>query len=357
MYELATLLEVLRVQKNPNPFWLTTFFTQQINFETEKIEFDRVNEDYRRLAPFVAPNVQGKVMTLEGYDTLSFKPAYVKPKHIVDINVPFIRRPGEAIHSGSMSPQQRRDAVVADIMKRHKDMHTMTREWMAAQAVITGKVTVVGENYPAVTVDFNRNASLTKVLVSGAKWDVVPADAAAEIAAGKAMLNDIYSSRVTANSLCGATIRDVIFGRDAWGLFSTNAHIQGLLNNQVRGSDTNFTKLNDGFEDTSEYLGTLVGVNGSGLIRMWLYSGKFKDADDVLQDMMDPGLVVGVDGPMLQGFRCFGAIKDGSAGFQALDMFPKNWEDQDPWNEYLMTQSAPLMVPKQPNASFSIKVK
>lgn len=357
MYDTGTLLEVLKVQKSPKPFWLEKFFTQQINFDTEKIEFDRVSEEYRRLAPFVAPNVQGKVMTLEGYDTVSFKPAYVKPKHIVDIDKPFIRRPGEAIHSGSLTPQQRKDAVVADILKRHKDMHTMTREWMAAQAIITGKVTVEGENYPTVTVDFKRDASLTQVLAGGAKWDVVPADAAAAIAQGEAMLADIYDARATSNALCGAVIRDVVFGRDAWALFSRNSHIKSLLSNQVRGSDSNFTALTDGFEDTVEYLGTLTGVNGSGLVRMWLYSGKFADANGVLQDMMDPATVVGVDGATLQGFRCFGAIKDGSAGFQPLDMFPKNWEDQDPWNEYLMTQSAPLMVPKQPNASFSIKVK
>ena len=356
MYELVTLLEVLKVQKTPSSFWLNKFFPNQINFDSEKIEFDRVNEDYRRLAPFVAPNVQGKVMTTEGFDTLSFKPAYVKPKHIVDIDKPFVRRPGEAL-GGSLTPAQRRDAAIADILKRHKEMHNMTREWMAVNAVATGKVTVKGENYPTVTVDFKRDASLTKVLVGGAKWDVVPADAAAEKAQGIAMLGDIYGSRTDSNTLCGAVIRDVIFGRDAWALFSRNAHIQSLLDKTVRGSDTEFTKLNDGFEDSAEYLGSLVGANGSGLVRMWLYSGKYKNEADVLTDLLDPTLVVGVDGATLQGFRCYGAIRDGKAGFQALDMFPKNWEDEDPWNEYLMTQSAPLMVPKQPNASFSIKVK
>lgn len=357
MYELATLLEVLRVQHNPNPFWLTQFFTNQINFDTDKIEFDRVNVEYRRLAPFVAPNVQGKVMALEGFDTVSFKPAYVKPKHIVDINLPFVRRPGEVIGVGSLSPQQRRDAVIADILERHKAMHTMTREWMAAQAVITGKVTVAGENYPSVTVDFKRDATLTVVLAGGAKWDVVPADNTAAIAQGKAMLANIYDNRKTSNALCGSTIRDVVFGRDAWSLFSGNSYIQSLLSNQARGSDANFTRFVDGFDDTSEYLGKLTGPSGGGEVRLWLYNGKYADAAGVLQDVMDTGTIVGVDGAMLQGFQCYGAIKDGAAGFQPLDMFPKNWEDQDPWNEYIMTQSAPLMVPKQPNASFSVKVK
>lgn len=345
-YDTATMLDVLKRQKVPLTFWLDKFFPNQINFDTDKIAFDRVSEDYRRLAPFVAPNVQGKVMTLEGYDTLTFKPAYVKPKHIIDIDRPFTRRPGENFFTGSLTPQQRKDAVVADILSRHKAMHTMTREWMAAKAIIDGKVTVEGENYPKTTVDFRRNSGLTITLAGAAKWDqgtAVP-------------LTDIYNARATANTLSGAVIRDVIFGQGAWSKFSGFTAVKDLLNNQVRGSDTNFTKLNDGFEDSVEYLGNLVGVNGSGLVRMWLYSGKYKDETDTLTDILDTNTVVGVDGDMVQGYRCFGAIKDGAAGFQPLDMFPKTWEEQDPWNEYLMTQSAPLMVPKNPNATFSIKV-
>ena len=59
VFDTSTLLDVQRVQKTPMTFWLDKCFTKQINFETEFIAFDRVNEDYRRMAPFDAPNVQG----------------------------------------------------------------------------------------------------------------------------------------------------------------------------------------------------------------------------------------------------------------------------------------------------------
>jgi hypothetical protein len=254
--------------------------------------------------------------------------------------------PGEALGTGSMSLEQRRQAIVADIMRRHKEMHAMTREWMAARAVIDGKVTISGENYPTVTVDFRRDASLTVVLAGAAKWDQ----------ATSTHLADIKNARVASNTLCGAVIRDVIFGANAWALFSAKTDVKDLLDNQVRGSVSDFTKLTDGFEDSVEFLGTLQGTNGAGLIRMWLYSGKYRDESNTLQDILDTNTVVGVDWMSVQGHRCYGAIRDGKAGFKAVEMFPKMWEDQDPWAEYLMTQSAPLMVPKQPNASFSIKV-
>lgn len=344
--DTATLLEVQRVQKTPTSFWLEKCFPRQINFTTEFIAFDRVNEDYRRLAPFVAPNVQGKVMAQEGSDMVNFKPAYVKPKHIVEPDAVLVRKPGEALGSGSMTPAQRRDATVADLLARHKTMHTMTREWMAAKAIIDGKVTIEGENYPKVTVDFRRDASLTILLVGAAKWDV----------GTSTHLADIKAARVAANSKSGAVIRDLVFGANAWALFSAKTDVQALLSTQSRGSDSDFTKMVDGFEDSVEYLGQMSGINGSGLVRMWLYSGKYRDEAGVLQDIMDTNTVVGVDFAAVQGHRCFGAIRDGKAGFQPLDMFPKMWEDEDPWAEYIMTQSAPLMVPAQPNATFSMKV-
>lgn len=344
-YDLVTLLEVLKVQKRPLTFWLDRAFPNQINSTDDKIAFDRVNEDYRRLAPFVAPNVKGKVMAEEGYDTISFKPAYVKPKHIIDPDDVIVRRPGEAI-GGSLTPQQRRDAKVAELLDRHKSMHIMTQEWLAARAIIDASVTIEGDGYPAVTVDFRRDASLSIALAGGARWSQGTATP----------LADIYAARAKANELCGAVIRDVIMGKAALDYFVGFAAVQNLLKTDVRNSQTEISALADGFGDSIEYIGELRGQAGQGAVRIWLYTGQYKDEAGVLQLMLETNTVVGVDFNMVQGFRCFGAIKDGKAGFQALEFFPKVWEEEDPWQEILMTQSAPIMVPKQPNATFKIRV-
>jgi hypothetical protein len=65
--------------------------------------------------------------------------------------------------------------------------------------------------------------------------------------------------------------------------------------------------------------------------------------------------VVGV-APGTDGVRCFGAIMDIQANMQANDMFPKQWDENDPSVSYTMTQSAPLMVPLRPNTTFKMKV-
>ena len=347
MYDLVTLLAVLRVQKLPKTFWLSNFYNRQINFTTEKIAFDQVNEDYRRLAPFVAPNVAGKIIGSKGSSLLEFKPAYVKPKHAIKPNdVAFVRRPGEAIGAGSLTPVQRRDAQIAQILEQHRAMHTMRQEWMAANAIINGTVDVEGDGYPKVTVDFKRDASLTEVLSGGALWSATST---------ATPLTDIYDMRRTSNALCGAVIRDLVFGSEAWNAFTKFPEVEKLLDNMARGSASDFTRLNDGFADTTEFLGTLVGVNGAGLTRLWLDSTQYVDDAGVTQFMLDQKCVVGVDSAMVEGHRCFGAILDHDS-LQALEMFPKMYRQDDPSVEYVLTQSAPLMVPKQPNATFKLKV-
>src|SRR5690349_7339351 len=111
-FETMTVVGVLDRQPTEALFFLDQFFTEEITFTTETIAFDEVGERYRKLAPFVAPNVQGRVMKNQGFTTKTFRPAYVKPKHIVDPNKQFSRRAGEALVTGTLTPGQRFDAAV-----------------------------------------------------------------------------------------------------------------------------------------------------------------------------------------------------------------------------------------------------
>lgn len=340
VYDLSTLLEVSRHIRTVTPFWLS-FFTRQINFETEEIFFDKVDRDYRKLAPLVVPNVQGKPMGLGGYESLSFKPAYVKPKHIVDPNMVIERQPGEALGSGSMSHEQRRRAVIAEILRLHDTMLTNRNEWLAARALVDASVTLSSDDYPTTTVNFQRHASLTYTLTGGARWNQVTGDP----------LANIKDARINANNRSGAVIRRVVFGGNAWELFTTRVNIKDIMDRNYGGYNANIQRAADGFEN-QEYMGTFGGVFGGGQIDLWVDRSKFVDEAGAEQFFLQQDTVVGFSD--VEGVRCFGAIKDFRAGLRALERFPKMWEQEDPSVEYLMTQSAPLMVPKRPNASFKI---
>ena len=347
VYGTSELLEVSRFIKAPQPFWLS-FFPRQINFDTEEIFFDKVDQDYRRLAPLVVPNVQGRPMTIGGYSSLSFRPAYVKPKHIVDPNMLIERQAGEALGTGSMSPGQRRDAVIAEILRIHKTMLTNRNEWLAANALINGSVTLTGEDYPAVTVNFQRHASLTVTLAGAALWS-----------AGTATpLADLQSARANANARSGARITRIVFGGTAWGYFAGHANVNlfgtgGLLDRNFGGVTADVQRLRDGFEG-QEYMGSISGSQGGGRMELWVDTSKYVDENGAEQYYMQQNAVVGVADT--EGIRCFGAIKDIDAGLRPLEVFQKMWRNEDPSAEYVLSQSAPLMVPKKPNASFKIIV-
>jgi hypothetical protein len=341
VYSTTTLLEVLEQTRTLNPFWLS-FFDTQINFETTDIMFDMVSTDYRSLAPFVVPNVQGRVMGLGNYSSKSFKPAYVKPKHVVDPNMVIERRPGERLGTGSLSLEARRNAVIAEILRIHDALHVNRREWMAAKAIIDGAVTIASEDYPTTLVDFRRDASLTTTLTGGAAWS---ANTATPLA-------DLKRNRMRVNALSGQRLTKHVFGANAWDMFCSRVDLKGMMQKDAGGYNTNVTLMEDGYEG-QEFMGVIQGSNGGGRIEAWVDTSKYKDASGNEQFFLEQNAVVGVASPA--GVRCFGAIKDLDR-LSAVEMFPKMWREQDPSVEYIMTQSAPLMVPKFPNATFKMTV-
>lgn len=344
MYNTATLAEVLRHQRTIKPFWLQ-FFPTQLNFDTEEIFFDKVYEDTRYLAPFVVPNVQGRVMNVGGYESRSFRPAYVKPKHVVDPSMTIERQAGETPYIGTLSPAQRRDAIVAQLLARQKQLLQNRNEWLAAKALIDGTVTIAGEDYPSTAVDFRRSATLSYTLAGAARWSQSGADP----------LGDLKTARQNVYNRSGSKVTKHIFGADAWEYMNARVDLKELMNRNYGGSETNVNRvgLDDGYEG-QEYMGTIAGLNGAGRIEVWVDTSKYKDENGNEQFFLEQNTVVGVGD--VQGKRCFGAIRDFKAELKAMETFPKMWQQEDPSVEYIMTQSAPLMVPRNPDASFKILV-
>jgi len=334
-HELRGVIETLRP---PQTFWLDNFFPNVHTFETETIDFDMVDKS-KRLAPFVAPTVQGKVMKSEGYTTKQFRPAYVKPKHTVDPRRVFKRRAGEA-YAGAMSPEARRNAIIADILQEQKDMHTRRREWMAAQAIVEDQVVVSGENYPTQTVQFGRSVSQSIALALGARW-------------GEANVNPVENIETWAETMylsSGVAPTKLILGLLAWKVFRADANVLKALDTNYRGASSNINVFEPGNGTSVQFRGRL------GALEVWTYNDTYVDDAGASQVMMDQKKVVLVNPAGVEGARCFGAILDPHAGYQATEEFVTNWIENDPPVEFIMSQSAPLMVPARPNASFVAKV-
>ena len=342
LYSTAALLGVVRVIPVESQYWLDNFFGRQINFTEEQIMFDRI-ETNRRIAPFVSPVVQGRVMRSQGYETRAFRPAYAKPKHIVDPNRVFARQAGEDL-GGSTTPAQRWNAAVVENIAEERRVLQRLFNWMAAMAVIHGKVTITGEDYPTQVVDFGRDPRLTRILAGTARWG----------AADAKPLDDIKELRTIAFQKSGSVINRLTMGIEAFDRFFADQSVKDLLkgDQRVTTSDSQLSAL--GSTDTPyEYRGVLQGANGQGRIEIYTYNEQYEDAAGNTVDYMSPYDVIGTGGG-IQGVRCFGAIRDKRAGLQALPIFPKMWDQEDPSLTYTMSQSAPLMVPANTNNSFRI---
>jgi hypothetical protein len=315
---------------------LDTYFPYVQTETSEEIHFDLIDKT-RRLAPFVSPVVAGRVVDAQGFTTKTFKPAYLKPKTPFDPSRPLKRIPGEQI-GGMLSPEQRIVYLVGQTLADHQDQVRRRKEVMASQALRLGQITVSGDNYPTVVVNFGRHASLTVALTSGNKWGdsgVKPLD----------LLQD-WALLVLQKS--GAMPVDVTMDVGAWKVFRANADVQARLD-LVRVTQSEM-RLGAAIKEGAVYMGTIDGFN------IFVYAGWYLDDAGAEQPILPSGTVIMSNGAQLEGTQAHGAIRDEEAGYQAFEYFTKSWVEKDPSVRYVLTQSAPLVVPSRVNASFCATV-
>nr|VFJ67564.1 MAG: Phage major capsid protein E [Candidatus Kentron sp. FW] len=120
-------------------------------------------------------------MRRDGFVTETFKPPYIKPKRPTRAQDFLTRTPGEAVYAGSLSPQQRAARQLGKDMREMMDAIIQREEWMAAQALVNGKVIVTYEDDDGKVigqkeVDFLMSDS-HKIELSGTKvWTHADAD-------------------------------------------------------------------------------------------------------------------------------------------------------------------------------------
>ena len=338
IYSTAALNRLVQSLKRPQSALLTTFFGEIETSDTEQILFDVENKK-RRIAPFVSPLREGKLVEDEGYVTKSFTPAYIKDKRVHDPNKALKRAAGESV-GGDQTPLNRHQANLARSSADQLDMLTRRKEVMASEVLRTGKVTISGEGYPTVVVDFGRNAAHTVALTTTARWGE----------SGVKPLENIEDWTATVLQNSGAVIRDVVMDTQAWRLFRADADVQKNLDTRPLSASADavvalqFAKLGMSFK------GQL------GELRFWVYQDWYVDENGVEQKMI-PDYTVILASPDVDGVQHHGAIRDEAAGLQPLEFFSKSWVVEDPSRRILLMQSAPLLVPYRPDATFCATVR
>jgi Phage major capsid protein E len=342
VYDTATLVAVVQSLFIPQKWLLERYFPNIVTSDSEYVAID-VEIGLRRMAPFVSPLVEGKMVEQQRTQTNLFKPAYLKPKSPLDLRKPVKRRIGEKI-GGSLTPAERAQANVAETLVDHIGQIDRRCEWMAARALSTGTVTISGDGYQTVVVDFGRDASLTIAKVAGTRWTEE------NIKAGTASPSrDIEAWGTQLLKKSGAVASDLVFTPASWAGFIADPKIEAAIIYPKFSDSGNTINAGPQIQLGGQFKGKW------GQYELYLYNDWYIDDDGIEQPMLVDGTVL-MSGPYIEGVRSFGQILDPKFNYAPMPYAPKTWTTEDPAQTLVMTQSSPIMVPSRPNASLSAKV-
>lgn len=339
LFSTHNLVAVVRDLRAPVDGLAATYFPDVVEETSEEIHFDVENKP-RRLAPFVHPLVPGQIVKGPGFQTNTFKPAYIKDKRVFHPGRALKRVMGERLGGGGYTPQERMQILLVTDMQDQIAMIERRLEWMAAQILVHGSVTITGDYYQATVVDFGRDATLEVTLSGGARWGET----------GVKPLDDLqdWSDRMVKKSGVGLT--RVTMTVDAWKLFRANDDVKERLD-RFRG---NSTLRPDAVQNEG-----LVFMGMVDQFAIYVHNGGWyiDPVTGAETAMLPPYTVIGSGAPeQVEGVRAFGAILDVDV-LRAMPYYPKSWTDEDPSMRYLLMQSAPLLVPYRPNATFRATVR
>lgn len=340
IFDTNVLIQTVPNLKRAQKFLLDKFFPNIVTSDTEYVSID-VDVGKRRMSPFVSPLVEGKLVEQRRIQTNTFKPAYIKDKRAPDLRKPVRRMIGERI-GGDMTGQEREMANLEFEMADQIDMLDRRLEWMAAQALIGGSVTITGEGFPTVVVDFGRDASLTVGLTGAAKWNTTTGTPTANI--------ESWQQNILKKS--GGVVTDIVFTVGAWNAFLSDPE-KKLLNAIIYPALNPYSgnAINPGAQITrgAVYKGRW------GQYDLWLYNDWYVDDNNIEQPMLPDGTVI-MCGPDLMGTRSFGSILDPAFNYTSMPYAPKTWVENDPAQRFIMMQSSPIIIPSRVNACLAATV-
>ena len=151
IYEPRTMMGVIRKLPPVHTFFRSTFFSHEKTFVTKSVDMD-YKKGARKLAPFVSREIGGKVVPNTGYTTETYTPPFIAPDKVTTIDDILDRQPGESLYSGR-TPAQRAVIQMSEDFTDLREMILRREEWMCAQAMLTGKIVVLGEGVKD-TIDF-----------------------------------------------------------------------------------------------------------------------------------------------------------------------------------------------------------
>lgn len=349
LWNTHTSIGVMRDVK-PENWYFGQFFTKSMRSEDEYIDFEKLPVRNRKLAPFVLPLGRGRGVFDDSSKAYRFKPAYVIVDESIDPLRPLTFAPGidrSMLNPAKISPAQRLAILKAEMTAEAVKAIERRWEWLRAKAIIDGTVTLVGKDYPSVTVNFQRDAGQTEALTTTACWGQSGVSILDHVKSIMDEMNDAEFGAVPQRMTMGGTVAAVVRANTEI-LEHMDINVKGgvhVIDRAIAPSDKIY-KLGELF----------IGGQSGQRIEMWVNNETYTADDGTATRYLGAKEVVFTGSPdSINGYECFGRIVDQAADWQALPIFPKNYQTGDDVKvEHMSFKSSPLMVPINPNATYKL---
>lgn len=276
-----------------------TFLYDALVEDGGAVEEGEVIYDYRKgavdgMAPFVGEDVGGVVIERKGFETHQIDFPTLAPERIVEKKHIMKRGFDEAVY-GAKSPDQRAKQLIAEDLKTLKRSISLRLEWMTAELLSTGKLTLPTYTEHGVLKDskvadfgFTNTSTITN------KWNATGADVYGD-------LNDMYE--------------EVIDGLGNVDMFIMAGNVaEAMLNNEdfLKKHDIRRAALGELAPKHKAPGVRYIGTNGDG-IDMYSYSRTYVGEDGTAKPFIPAGSIYAVSEKMFKSY--FGAVtlieKDG----------------------------------------------
>jgi hypothetical protein len=333
IFKTRTMMKALE-QMLPLKTWLRdTVFPSAETHTSRYVDIDIIKGS-RRIAAYVHPMHEGKVVDREGFKTFTVQAPYTKEKMVTTAQDFFNRAAGETIYDFDDTPASRAQKQLGKDLKTLNERVERLEEVQAAQAIQEGKVTCKGDGIE-LEVDFLMPATHKPVLTGTNKWSDHT---------NSKPLDDLSVWSMLVQKDSGLVPGKCIMGVDAISDFVSNASVKAVLDNRrlILGA-IEPSKLND---QGVQFWGD---VRHAGLsIEIYSYVEWYYDyISKIEKPLIDPNKVCLLS-TAAKTTRHYGAIQDIKAGGNFVTpRFAKSWETDDPSARWIMVQSAPLCAPHQ----------
>lgn len=342
IYDPRTMGKI--VQRTPalHTFFKSTFFKNVQTFVTKSVDVD-FKKGSRALAPFVHPKIGGKTVANSGFQVKSYTPPSVAPNKITTADDLTSRMAGENIYSG-MTPAERAVRKLAADFVELDEMITRREEWMAAQAIFTGQIPIIGESLSEV-IDFSFTNKET--LAAAKKWSAAGGDPIADL---KRWRKQVQKTGFVNCNIC-------VMADDVATAFMNHEKVKSLLD--IKAYDLAVIKPRE-LPNGVTYIGTIPSLG----LDIYTYNEWYLDdwtaPEAPEQKPLVPDGTLALLSTTAAYSMYYGAVTilDGRGG--AAENFitvegariPDTWTKRNPARRFLQLNSNPLPVPHEVDSWF-----